>query len=91
VTDYTGTLLSQQRYHPYGQIRGTTAGGTTNILPTGRTYTGQQQDIGLEGIMYYGARMYDPMIGRFLLPTPSFPTQVILKRSIDTAIRMATP
>ena len=35
-------------------------------LPTARRYTGQTHDAVIAGIYYYGARYYDPALGRFL-------------------------
>ncbi len=45
--------------------------GPGNTLPTGYTFTGQL-DSGL-GLMYYGARHYDPSLGRFLQPDTIVP------------------
>jgi hypothetical protein len=44
-----------QRYHPWGNIRP----GPDNALPTDYTFTGQKLDEST-GLMYYGARYYDP-------------------------------
>jgi RHS repeat-associated protein len=52
---------SRTGYYPYGGVR---YGGTG--LPTDRTFTGQQALPSTGGLMYYGARMYDPAVGRFL-------------------------
>jgi RHS repeat-associated protein len=45
--------------------------GPNNALPTGYTYTGQL-DSGL-GLMYYRARHYDPLLGRFVQPDTIVP------------------
>jgi len=58
VTDSTGSLLDQQDYDPWGQVR---SGGTSR---TTLNYTGQRRDG--TGLLYYHARYYDPMLGRFL-------------------------
>lgn len=64
VTGAGGSLVSQLRYDPWGEVRDTY--GTT---PTDKTYTGQRSYMGETGpgfgLMYYNARWYDPSIGRF--------------------------
>ena len=54
-----GTLVARQLTELYGKVR-----YTTGTLPTDFGFTGQRlDDIGL---MFYGARHYDPALGRFL-------------------------
>ncbi|WP_423224229.1 RHS repeat-associated core domain-containing protein [Candidatus Amarolinea aalborgensis] len=60
------------RYYPYGAPR-YTAGAT----PTTFNFTGQRRDSGSR-LLYYGARWYDPVIGRFIsadtiVPQPGNP------------------
>lgn len=59
MTDSTGTLISQQRYLPFGQVR-TDVG---SIMQTDLAFTGQrnldaQGNVSLD-LMDYNARMYD--------------------------------
>ena len=60
VTNADGSYFSELRYSAFGEIR-----FSYNITPTGYRYTGQlaQAEIGL---YYYGARWYDPNLGRFV-------------------------
>lgn len=58
VADGTGALVSKILYHPWGTTRYTL--GTT---PTDYAFTGQMQE---GDFYYYGARWYDPQLGRFL-------------------------
>lgn len=65
--------VSVQSYFPWGAVRP----GPANILPTAYTFTGQRLDERV-GLMYYGARYYDPRLGRFLsadaiVPDPGDP------------------
>jgi hypothetical protein len=63
MSDSSGTLISQQRYMPFGQIR-TDLG---SISQTDFGYTGQRElDDGMGGIMDYKARFYSPYINHFL-------------------------
>ena len=56
-----GQQTITQRYYPWGTIRP----GPSNALPTDYTFTGQKLDEST-GLMYYGARYYDPALGRFV-------------------------
>lgn len=60
VTDSAGAGLGQQRYFPFGGIR-----YSTGTLPTDYGFTGQRLDAAT-GLMYYNARYYDPVLGRFI-------------------------
>jgi len=60
TTDSAGSVVSELRYTAWGEVR--YQAGTT---PTNYTYTGQYSNTADFGLMYYGARMYDPALGRF--------------------------
>ena len=60
-------------YLPYGGVRL----GEASTLPTDYGFTGQRLEVGL-GLMHYGARFYNPRLGRFvsadsIVPTPGDP------------------
>ncbi|MFC9962309.1 RHS repeat-associated core domain-containing protein [Streptomyces nigra] len=59
-----GGTVTRRRYKPFGKQRGTTAG-----LPgaVDRGYVGQPEDDST-GLSMLGARMYDPVLARFLSP-----------------------
>ena len=68
----SGTRVAELRYYAYGDTRYTY--GTT---PTTYRFTGQRLDEST-GLMYYGARYYDPALGRFvqadtIVPEPGNP------------------
>ncbi len=56
----SGTRTGELWYKPWGEYRGTPFGTT----PTTYRYTGQREDASI-GLYYYGARYYDPALGRF--------------------------
>jgi len=60
MTDQNGAKYGEFYYHPYGK-RWYTSGGS-NIR---HKFTGQELD-DETGLYYYGARYYDPAIGRFV-------------------------
>jgi RHS repeat-associated protein len=56
----TGAETGEVRYKPWGEDRHTE--GTT---PTSYRFTGQRSEMGSIGLYFYGARWYDPALGRF--------------------------
>jgi len=71
ITDTNGEEVGSIKYYPFGETR--TSSGT---LETDKKFTGQRLDD--TGLYYYGARYYDPAIGRFisadtLVPGPANP------------------
>jgi RHS repeat-associated protein len=71
ITDNNGSILSQQRYLPFGQVR--TDVGT--VTQTDLGFTGQRNNSGL-GLMDYHARDYDPALGRFIQPDTIVPSAI---------------
>lgn len=69
VMSNTGTLLSEQRYLPFGEVR---ADIGTLITETDFGYTGQRNLSGM-GLMDYNARFYSPLLGRFVQPDTIIP------------------
>jgi RHS repeat-associated protein len=69
MTSANGTLLGTIKYTPFGETR-------AGDVPTDKLFTGQRLDS--TGLYYYGARYYDPTIGRFIsadtiVPSPANP------------------
>jgi RHS repeat-associated protein len=61
AVDAVSGTLTKTGYFPYG-------GGAT--VPTSFGYTGPRADPETSGLYYYRARMYSPVLGRFLQPDP---------------------
>ena len=60
ITNSSGALVESTVYYPYGATR------TGSIATTEEKFTGQRLDG--TGLYFYGARYYDPNIGRFVSP-----------------------
>jgi RHS repeat-associated protein len=71
ITDSSGTLTSQQRYLPFGQVRADITGPQLPITDLG--YTGQRNLGGDLGLMDYRARFYSSALGRFTQPDMLIP------------------
>ena len=61
TTDLSANVVGQQRYYAYGQPR-----NGTGTLHTDRRFTGQREETNLGSLYDYNARMYSPLIGRFV-------------------------
>jgi RHS repeat-associated protein len=69
MTDDSGDSLGAIKYLPFGETR-------SGSVPTDKKFTGQELDG--TALYYYGARYYDPKIGRFIsadtiVPDPANP------------------
>jgi len=61
TSNATGAEVRAIRYDPWGATQAAWGSGTAVVK---YTYTGKEQDA--TGLYYYGARYYDPALGRFL-------------------------
>ncbi len=69
TTNANGAKVSELRYKPWGEVRFTWKDPNLNTTPayqmTNYTYTGQRSYTADFGLMFYQARFYDPVAGRF--------------------------
>jgi RHS repeat-associated protein len=61
TADTNGGNVQRQLYKAWGEVRT----GSLNALATRYTFTGQAAEDSL-GLMFYRARWYDPLLGRFV-------------------------
>lgn len=74
ITDEEGVLKQELSYDPWGRLRNPEnqqlfAEGSEPILLLGRGYTGHEH-LTMFGLINMNARLYDPVLGRFLSPDP---------------------
>ena len=74
VTNSTGALLAEYSYDAWGRLRNPVnqsvyAPETEPELMLGRGYTGHEH-LAVFGLVNMNARLYDPILGRFLSPDP---------------------
>jgi RHS repeat-associated protein len=73
-TDQTGAFVQDVDYQPYGESSTTCGSGSTTCAPASPAYTSAQWNGGdalaALGLSQLGARLYDPVIGRFLSRDP---------------------
>lgn len=74
ISDKFGNLAAEYSYDAWGRMRNATnwqayATGTEPELRFGRGYTGHEH-LNKFGIVNMNARLYDPVLGRFLAPDP---------------------
>ena len=62
ATDVAGARVQTVNYYPFGEIR-----DNSGIVDLPYKFTGQEYDPET-GLYYYGARFYDPALGRFITP-----------------------
>ena len=70
ITDGAGTTIEQNAYYPFG---GRHSYGQTYLQTTANRHKfngKEEQTIGNLGLLDYGARMYDPAIGRWTVQDP---------------------
>jgi RHS repeat-associated protein len=67
TTDDSGTVVSEVRYHPYGQERWVNGEAVTDF-----GFTAQRNEASF-GLMDYNARYYSPRLGRFISPDSIVP------------------
>jgi RHS repeat-associated protein len=67
IAYYATTESGEMRYLPWGKGRFTSGQTLTSYK-----FTGQREEAGL-GLYYYGARWYDPSLGRFIQPDTLVP------------------
>jgi RHS repeat-associated protein len=64
-----GSDTDTQTYKAWGELRWP----ETSTLPTDRTYTGQHSEMEGIGLLFYGARWYDPALSRWAQPDTIIP------------------
>ena len=64
ITDATGNQIAHYEYTPYGSLAVNELANGQTSQPVNHYFTGKELDS--TGLYFYGARYYDPEIGRFI-------------------------
>jgi RHS repeat-associated protein len=67
VTDSAGAVVNWNANHPYGENWQVSPAGTADLDK--HRFTGKETD-SATGLIYFGARFYDPEVGRFITVDP---------------------
>ena len=67
VTDSSGAVAERSEFYPFGRPRHEESNGFESAYK----YTGKEQDQ-TTGLIYFGARYYEPVIGRFISVDPLY-------------------
>jgi RHS repeat-associated protein len=67
VTDSNGNVVNWNANHPYGENWQVSPAGTADLDK--HRFTGKETDAS-SGLVYFGARFYDPEVGRFITVDP---------------------
>jgi RHS repeat-associated protein len=67
VTDSAGAVVNWNANHPYGENWQVSPAGTADLDK--HRFTGKETD-NTTGLVYFGARFYDPEVGRFITVDP---------------------
>lgn len=84
VTDGTGKKIAEYKYAPYGEKETATGDGTDY----GFTDKAEDESTGLQ---YFGARFYDPEVGRFLTQDPIKSGRNWYVYCLDNPLRLIDP
>jgi len=68
ITNASGAQAQLAEYKPYGTLSRDELANPQTDSPVNYLFTGKELDS--TGLYYYGARYYDPKIGRFITPDP---------------------
>jgi len=74
ITNTAGALIQELSYDPWGRLRNPAnhvlyASGSEPVLLLGRGFSGHEH-LPMFGLINMNARLYDPVLGRFLSPDP---------------------
>jgi RHS repeat-associated protein len=73
LTDESGALVRRIRYGIWGELRSSLPGPAgSGATPPEEAFNGHRHDAEI-GLSHYGARDYDPALGRFIEPDPIVP------------------